>query len=210
MYSDTHPELELTNEELYRAWFNIYKWNKKYGLQWNPLIEMVKNLKGEKGRTCTYNKCDLYNTHTISILPDGQIGNCDRTFGGGLYTRSLSQGSCGRYEALSQLDCAGCRYWDVCGGGCPMEGIGGDWRRKTRFCEAIYKTYALVEREEKIHYTPEKTAQARYGEGSHGDSTHGDMGHGDMGHGDVPHGDSTHGDMPHGDSTHGDSPDYRR
>lgn len=208
VYSDEHPELELSSNELYRVWYNVYTWNKKHGMRWNPVIEMEKNLKGESRnpQPCIHNRCDPYNTHTLSILPDGQIGNCDRTFKRGLYLRSLSKDSCGRYEALGQLDCKDCRYWRICGGGCPEEGIDGDWRRKTRFCEAIRKTYAMIEKDQHIDYAPEKEPTRFDG---HQDATHGDAPHGDSTHGDAPHGDSYHGDLPHGDSSHGDTPDWR-
>lgn len=208
MYSDSHPELELTPRELYRVWYNIYKWNKKYGLHWNPLVEMEKNLteKNIKPSPCINNKCDLYNTHTLSILPDGQIGNCDRTFGRGLYQRSSSGGSCGRYEALEQLDCKACRYWRICSGGCPEEGVGGDWRRKTRFCEAIKWMYQTIEKDIPQSYDPQPKPLINV---EHQDMGHGDLGHGDNPHGDNTHGDSAHGDSPHGDSSHGDSPDWK-
>ncbi|MHC1624226.1 MAG: hypothetical protein ACXQTR_06540, partial [Candidatus Methanospirareceae archaeon] len=32
-------------------------------------------------------------------------------------------------------------------GGCPAEGIDGDWRNKTRFCKAIYDLYSEIERD---------------------------------------------------------------
>ena len=212
MYSDKHPELELTAKEISRVWWNVYRWNEKYGLRWNPLMEMERNLKGEnnKPQPCVHNKCDPFNTHTISVLPDGQIGNCDRTFTHGLYTRSLDGSKSGRYEALRQTDCKDCKYWRICQGGCPEEGIGGDWRRKTRFCEAIYRMYQSLERDlrkkgvtDLIIDTPELT-ETTVEDSNHGDNPHADEEHQDA-HGDMPHGDSTHGDMEHGDIAHGDS-----
>lgn len=216
VYSDKHPELELTNHQLHRAWINIYNWNKRYGMRWSPGPDMEKNLLHDKGNKkyfsptpCSMAKCDPFNTHTISVLPDGTIGNCDRTFAHGIYSRSLSGTKCGRYEALRQTDCKDCKYWEICGGGCPEEGVGGDWRRKTRFCEAIYKTYEYIE--EKLRqrglvpkYSIPEEESRPLGNRPHGDAPHGDSSHGDSGHGDMPHG-----DMPHGDSTHGDDVDWR-
>lgn len=215
VFSDTHPELELTTDQIYQMWVNVYKWNKKYDMRWNPVIEMEKNLTGENKnpQPCVHNMCDPFNTHTISVLPDGQIGNCDRTFGHGLYTRSLDGTKSGRYEALKQTDCKDCKYWSVCHGGCPEEGIGGDWRRKTRFCKAIYKMYEYIEKDLK-----KQGKTVAFGEPSqpkpvesntpHGDVPHGDE-HADAPHGDSQHGDIGHGDIPHGDSDHGDTIDWR-
>ena len=213
IYSDRHPELEPRLNDLFQMWVNVYKWNKKYGLRWNPLIEMERNLTGEnkQPQPCVHNKCDPFNTHTISVLPDGQIGCCDRTFTHGLYTRSLDETKSGRYSALEQIDCKDCKYWRVCHGGCPEEGIGGDWRRKTRFCEAIYKTYEYIEKDLRargvtdlvIDKPVESVERSSFGS-THGDKAHGDEAHGDS-HGDIPHGDSLHGDMEHGDIAHGDS-----
>lgn len=210
MYSDTHPELELTNQQIHQMWVNVYNWNKKYGLNWNPLIEMEKNLTGQNKRPspCVYNQCNPFNTHTLSILPDGSIGCCDRTFNHGIYMRSGDGVKCGRYEALRQTDCKGCKYWTVCGGACPEEGIGGDWRRKTRFCEAIYKTYAYIEKQLAKQGIPVKLEEQPEEQWTMNQS-HGDKPHGDSGHGDSTHGDMAHGDIPHGDSAHGDNPDWR-
>ena len=152
-------------------------------------------------------QCDIFNTHTLSILPDGTVGNCDRTFSKGIYLRSGKMGSSGRYEALQQTDCKGCKYWSICGAGCCEEGIGGDWRRKTRWCKAIYKTYERMEKRYGFKaptVTPPPTDNRQF------NTPHGDSTHGDAPHGDSLHGDSSHGDSNHADSSHGDNADWRR
>ena len=208
-----YGEHELTDHEIYWTWRNVYNWNKKYGWNWNPVVEMEKNLKGEKGNRqvfspspCVNNQCDPFNTHTISILPNGFIGNCDRTFSHGFYCRSQSGTKSGRYQALEQTECKDCPYWRVCGGGCPEEGCGGDWRSKTRFCEAIKKMYGFLEDElrknnpgiellvDKVKIRESVTVNTAHGDSAHGDSNHGDSNHGDSAHGDANHGDSSHGD----------------
>jgi len=223
MYSDKYSKLELTNDELYRAWSYFYRMNKEYDLRWNPVMEMEKNLQEEKNSPCHFVGCDKFATCTLSIQPNGTIGNCDRTFSDGLYLRSMDKSKSGRYEALAQTQCRACRYWQVCYGTCPEEGVGGDWRNKTRFCDAVYKMYAYIERalreenpgiELVVDSAPE-AAITPHGNKAHGDESHGDEGHGDDAHGDAPHGDeghgdAPHGDIPHGDSHHGDSPDWRR
>jgi radical SAM protein with 4Fe4S-binding SPASM domain len=208
---------ELTDHEIYWTWRNVYNWNKKYGWSWNPVVEMEKNLKGEKGTRqtfapapCVNNQCDPFNTHTISILPNGFIGNCDRTFSHGFYCRSQSGTKSGRYQALEQTECKDCSYWSVCGGGCPEEGCGGDWRSKTRFCEAIKKTYEFLEGELRKNIPGIELIVDKVSTPSTiiGNSAHGDSPHGDSNHGDSNHGDSAHGDANHGDSSHGDDVDW--
>jgi radical SAM protein with 4Fe4S-binding SPASM domain len=224
IYSDTHPELELSNDELYRAWNYFYRVNKRYELTWNPLNEMRKNLLGVlRPRAtvfypspCFMNRCNLFRTHTLSILPDGTVGNCDRTFAHGMYCRSRDKGGSGRYEVLPQTDCRGCRYWRVCGGGCPETGIAGDWRSKTRFCEAIQKIYGYIAKDLRaedplIELTIDGEVEVlpEIGNMPHGDDPHGDDEHGDVPHGDEGHGNVGHGNIPHADSNFGDDADWQ-
>ena len=220
--------LELTPYEVTEVWRMVYEFNKREGTRWNPLQEMIGNLKGEKLSPCIFVQCDIFNTKTISVLSDGTIGNCDRTFQNDIYLRSKAQSKSGRYEALQQTQCKGCRFWVICGGACPMEGFDDDWRNKTRFCESILNTYTMIERELRQKdpnvvlsidgVPPQQMLSSAHGDSAHGDSGHGDAGHTDIGHGDAhhgnlphgdeTHGDSTHGDMNHGDSAHGDSSHY--
>lgn len=204
-----NPSFELSPYQIIDVWRMVHNFNKMEGTQWNPLREMTNNLKGDKVSPCTFAQCDIFTTKTLSILPDGTIGNCDRTFGLGLYLRSKSPGKSGRYEALRQTQCKGCRFWSVCGGACPMEGFDNDWRNKTRFCEAIASTYGMIERELRMQNPNGKLAiDVDYqvpGDKAHGDSPHGDEGHGDGQHMDISHGDDIHGNAPHGDEIHGDS-----
>ena len=88
---------------------------------------------------------------TKVILPDGSFGNCDRTHQeGSTYTRALM--SYERYEVLKETDCLNCKFWDVCYGGCPSEGLNGDWRNKTRFCQPIYDLYSVIENDIKTMF----------------------------------------------------------
>ena len=232
--SKSQKHRELTTGEATRAWVELYEFNKENSLHWNPFREMVSNILGAKLSPCVYNRCDVFSTHTLSILPDGTIGNCDRTFQNDIYLRSLSGNRSGRYEALQQTQCKACKYWSICGGSCPEEGTDGDWRNKTRFCQVIYNLYSRIERDLRglmpnirlvidsgfdgnpftdvvqTRAPPQIDFSAPlegsdHGDSSHGDSGHGDATHGDSGHGDSTHGDSTHGDLSHGDSGHGDS-----
>jgi len=135
---------ELTNKQLAYAWKTMFDATLERDYCWNPFREMIDNLMGFHVGSCTFGQCNYLATTTISILPDGTISNCDRTFADDLHVRADKNEICGRYRAMWAGDCAGCKYWSICGGGCPGNGIGGDWRRKTRFCDAIYETYEYI------------------------------------------------------------------
>jgi len=145
--NDNDDKYQLTTEEASYAWSYLYEKLKPYkDLQWQPFKEFVDNLLGLGHSSCSYGKCDYFSTVTRVILADGSIGNCDRTHQeGNIYTRANT--SFERYEVLKQTDCEKCRYWNCCYGGCPAEGIDGDWRNKTRFCMAIYNLYSIIETE---------------------------------------------------------------
>jgi len=145
--SEVSKPYELSIEKAIGAWISLYEFRKLYQLEINPFMEMIQNLKGNKVAPCVYGQCDIFATPTISILPDGSVGNCDRTFGPNYYLRSSCRSHPGRYRALQLDQCKDCRYWHVCHGGCPMEGVGGDWRNKTRWCTVIYNLYAWIEKD---------------------------------------------------------------
>lgn len=142
------PEIkkyELTSEEASHAWLYVYKNLKEYSdLRWQPFKDFTDNLLGFGHSSCSYGKCDYFCTTTKVILPDGSLGNCDRTHQeGSTYTRASM--SYERYEVLKETDCKKCKFWDVCYGGCPSEGTDGDWRNKSRFCQPIYDLYSAIE-----------------------------------------------------------------
>jgi len=136
---------ELTPEEASHAWLYLYENLKQFGnLQWQPFRDFTDNLLGFGHSSCSYGKCDYFCTTTKVILPDGSLGNCDRTHQeGSTYTRASM--SYERYRALKATDCRKCKFWDACYGGCPSEGIDGDWRNKTRWCQPIYDLYTAIE-----------------------------------------------------------------
>jgi len=149
MYATNEASIqyELNTERAVGAMIALYEFRKMHQLQLNPFMEMIQNLKGASVAPCHYCQCDLFSTHTISIFPDGSVGNCDRTFGSGCYLRSVAQSHPGRYRALKLDQCKDCRYWNVCYGGCPNEGFNGDWRNKTRHCAVIFNLYTWIEKD---------------------------------------------------------------
>lgn len=143
-------QYELTPEQASEAYLYLYKHLKPYSdLRWNPFREFTDNLLGYSQSSCTYGKCDYFcTTGAKAILPDGSLGNCDRTHQSGYaYTRATEEPTYERYEVLKETDCDGCRYYDVCYGGCPSAGQDEDWRNKTRWCKAIHDLYTIIERD---------------------------------------------------------------
>lgn len=175
------PEIEryeLSPSELGRVWKDLYgflrelNWGNGDGIAaWSPLRDIRWSLKGEGNRAvCWLGNCDPWKTRAcLPVFPDGQLGLCDRTFYKGIYIRPLGSPLQMREEVLKQTDCDGCRWWDLCKGGCPMEGEGGDWRNKTRICEAVKTLFEELSKD-----TPPVKAKRGPG-GGHGDwSNHGD------------------------------------
>lgn len=163
MHSDYHKYgkgIELTEEEAEDAWRDLFRFTvmENDGLYWQPFRDAVDSLLGLAQGTCVFGQCPYY--HAASepvILSDGHTATCLKTGKTGkMYPRyeqwdGDSRGFGGvRYEVLPLIDwefggCKGCRYWRNCQGGCPAEGIGGDWRNKTRFCRAYYGLFEEAE-----------------------------------------------------------------
>jgi radical SAM protein with 4Fe4S-binding SPASM domain len=140
-------QFALDNQQLGHAYCEFFDWVTANGLEWLPYREMVDNLLGFPVSPCHFAGCNLERTLALSILPDGRLGNCDRTFLHGFTERAeLAWTSGDRDARLAATECADCRYWAVCRGGCPVSAEGDDPQRKTRFCAAFLQAYAHVER----------------------------------------------------------------
>lgn len=143
--SDLH-KYQLSPQELKTAWIRIAETaleNPK--LEWLPIREFIDNLIGcESLACCIVARCDYLTTMCKTIMPDGTLARCDRCFEQGYYLRA-EHATQARAEVLKQTECEGCRYFDICAGGCPGEGESGDPRHKSTFCEAYYGLYDFLE-----------------------------------------------------------------
>lgn len=165
MHSDKKKygkDLELSEEEAENAWRELFRFTmiENDGLHWQPFHDAVSSVLGLEQGTCIFHTCEYFNAKAEPvILSDGTTANCLKTAKTGHMYPRLEQydgdhrGFGGiRYEILPQVPiedggCKGCKHWRSCQGGCPAEGIGGDWRNRTRFCKAYY---AIFEEAEKI------------------------------------------------------------
>jgi uncharacterized protein len=60
----------------------------------------------------------------------------------------MKQAIIGRLQTLREGHCAGCSFWELCHGGCPVDGqiYHGDWRQHTHLCEThqvFYGQYVM-------------------------------------------------------------------
>lgn len=118
----------------------------EHTLKWNPITDFIKNLLGTGNLgSCTVNRCDYTTTTCKTIMPDGNLARCDRCFQDGYYYRGNTK-SFVRSDMLKQTECVDCRYFEICGGGCPATGANGDWRHKTEFCSTYYELYKYIEK----------------------------------------------------------------
>lgn len=141
-------------------------------LKWYPILDFAKGLRNEPTE-CVFGECDPWATEAeIPILGDGSLSVCMKR--DGLIVRTGK--SRARYEALVQIPqkaggCLGCFWWRYCTGGCPGAGIGGDWRNRTRFCQAYKKTFEFMT---SLAIFPVVEPGKPAGSGGHGDREHGD------------------------------------
>ena len=147
---DKKETFELTPDELYFALEQLFfvARARRVEMQWSPFRDLILSLRGENRKAvCWCNPCDPYcNRACMVILPDGTLTLCDRQMQHGILERPVPEKYILiRQQVLEHTDCKGCKYWGVCVGGCPTDGIDGDWRRKTRWCKTIYKMLELLE-----------------------------------------------------------------
>jgi radical SAM protein with 4Fe4S-binding SPASM domain len=137
---------QLSPQELKVAWLKLAEaMVHNPGVNFIPGREFVDNLLGTFHLSpCIVSRCDYLTTTCRTILPDGKIARCDRCFQEGYYYAAEME-TLARSEMLGQTECKGCRYWEICGGGCPGEGTDNDFRKKTYYCEAYYSLYEYLE-----------------------------------------------------------------
>lgn len=163
---------ERHEEVLLRGW----EWVKEEQIRyWNPMREYVDNLLGASLNNCINSKCDPYNAGAARfVTDDGETSGCGKTWNstgdGPAFLQGPSTGNeyeenLERYDVLKKLPgpytegdapdmggCRGCKYWNICQGGCPAAGgqdryEEGEYRHRTLWCEAVYALYERIERD---------------------------------------------------------------
>lgn len=148
-YSD---ELHIAPEQWGQFLLDLWEvWNADgRSIQVDPLQGWVKMTKGEKARiSCAFSgRCTSSFT---GIKADGSVYSCGRSMDANLlefgninesplqeiYRSPNRRAFLNRVEWLEQGECAGCRWWSFCHGGCPNDAYLGhkDMLRRTYWCE---------------------------------------------------------------------------
>ncbi len=156
-----YPSLQsiaLTDKELAEFYTDMAKFCLiELGVDWLPYRDIVDSLLGLNQGTCSFGECDYYNAFSERVIfGDGSTGSCLKTTKTGhTYPRfqNADADQSGfakvRYELLPLIElehggCKGCKYWRNCTGGCPAEGLDGDWRNRTRYCKAYYALFETI------------------------------------------------------------------
>lgn len=120
-------------------------------LSWNPFKEIKSLLRGDR-RTglCSFNNCDPLHTKALSaVKSDGSTFACTCFTPEGFAWKKAANKFFERQLNLYQTPpnlggCKGCRFFVLCGGGCPAGSLENDWRNKTRNCltyKSLFKYY---------------------------------------------------------------------
>lgn len=154
IYDGKIDHLKITPEEyadflgaIFPAW-----WNHREELpQIEPFSTLTSNLLEEsKSLMCCDSGACAY-SH-INLLPDGSFSHCGRSADwdlldyGSIFDKSFSEVLADpqrdvlvqRNTILPETDCKGCRFWDICHGGCPLDAWSatGSFLHKSEMCYA--------------------------------------------------------------------------
>lgn len=162
-------DISLDPERLKEVYLQSWEWMQEEEYRnWGPFNDMVDNLMGNQLSNCVNNKCDVFNAGAAKIVTgDGETTGCGKTWsqvGDGVpFLQGDSTGNeyddtVERYDMLKATPgpytdgdapdlggCKGCKYWNVCQGGCPGAGMNDDYRNRTLWCEAKYAAYERIE-----------------------------------------------------------------
>lgn len=167
-YEDIQTDISLSAERTAEVYVQTYEWMMEEPYrEWDPMYKMTDNLMMNNLGNCVNQKCDVYNAGAARIVKgNGETSGCGKTWSAVGDGTAFLQGPSNdteyddseeRYEMLKQVPgpytegeedmggCKGCPYWGVCHGGCPSHGLDGDFRNRTKMCEAKRKLYEAIE-----------------------------------------------------------------
>ncbi|MGE5585713.1 MAG: radical SAM protein [Bacillota bacterium] len=119
-------------------------------LMWKPFRDFVDILLGLGTGSCATSRCNYHCTQSALVIHgDGSVSNCLRsTLRSGIRPRQQVENI--RPAILSMVPwehggCKDCRYFTVCGGLCPSEGLGGEWKNRSEFCGVFKPLWEHIE-----------------------------------------------------------------
>jgi uncharacterized protein len=144
------PGLELSEKEGKEVYMEFADFCVKNEIKCSPFIDIIDRLKG-KVAVCFFMGCDMFCTETaVSVMGDGSLTNCMRTNKKYILLRDKEKKDV-RSEVLANTPqehggCQGCKYIDLCRGGCPTSAIADDWRNRTSWCATWYVLFEYFEK----------------------------------------------------------------
>lgn len=154
LYDSKLDHLKVTPEEyadflgaIFPAWWR----HREEFPQVEPFFSLTRNLLKEDFSLmcCDSGACAR---HHINLLPDGTLSLCGRSADWGLlqygsiFDRTFSEVLADpqrevlleRNTVLPETDCKGCRFWEICHGGCPLDAwsASGSFLHKSEWCHA--------------------------------------------------------------------------
>lgn len=169
-YEDVQEDISLDPSTLKDRFLRTWEWMKQEPhREWNPMGQYVDNLLGNGLQDCVNAECNVFNAGAAKIIKgDGGTTGCGKTWSAvgdgvpflqGIENDSEYDEVNARYRSLIQTPgpytedepdmggCKGCKYWNVCKGGCPSSGMDYDYRNRTIWCEAKYALYEKIEQD---------------------------------------------------------------
>lgn len=152
IYNDTLNHLKITAEEFtdfLGAIFPVWWRNRSCYPDIGPFTPLVRNLlDGDRRLACRDSGRCAY--EYINIEPDGRLSHCNHSYDwhfldyGTIYDKTFLQALADpkrkilldRNRILFEGECKGCRFWNICHGGCPIDAWHrtGSFLHKSFFC----------------------------------------------------------------------------
>ncbi|MEE9213743.1 MAG: SPASM domain-containing protein [Thermodesulfobacteriota bacterium] len=153
-YGSKINHLKITPEEytdFLGTIFSVWWHQREEFPQIQPFFFLVRNLlEGNKSLMCCDSGTCAY-SH-IDLMPDGSLSHCGRSADwdllnyGSIFEKSFSQVFADsqrkillqRNTILPKTECKGCRFWNICHGGCPLDAwsASGSFTHKSEWCLA--------------------------------------------------------------------------
>ncbi len=141
---------ELSPKKRVEVYLDLAEFCLKNNITWSPFTDITRALQGIEDRVCTFRGCDMFCTQSAtSVMGDGSVTNCMRTNEKYILLRDEKEYKT-RMEILREVSkenggCRGCKYIEMCTGGCPTATIDDDWRNRTSWCDVWYALFSYFE-----------------------------------------------------------------
>lgn len=161
---DNAERLALTMEENLKAFKEALEVSEDpdFTMRLDVYKDIINLLKGDDNRvTCTWKKCDVWNTASVTDLSVNGANGCGRPHKDGQeWTKHDKPPTAIREIMLYNTPqeyggCKGCRFFSICKGQCAGTGLDGDWRNRSQYCEMFKELFKLYEKKlEAVNITP--------------------------------------------------------